>query len=110
MEDQVVKPNPEITSDDKLWAALSWLPVGPLYPVVAILMLLMEEKKNRPFVRYNAVLALATGAAFFALAIPTMGLAALGYLVFFYWAYQASQGQKVEIPFLSDWIKQQGWV
>ncbi len=108
--EESVQTNIEITSDDKLWAALSWLPLGPLYPLVAVLMLLMEEKRNNPFVRYNAVLALVTGVVLFVLAIPTMGLAAIGYLVFFYWAYQAAQGQTVQIPVLSDWIKEQGWV
>jgi hypothetical protein len=97
-------PQVEITADDRLWAALSWLPISPLYPVVAVLVLLMEEKKDRPFVRRNAVLALATGAILIPISIFTLGLGALGYLVFFWWAYQAYQGQDVEVPFVSEWI------
>lgn len=108
-QDQVVQTDKETTSDDKLWATLAWLPFSPLYPLVAILLLLMDEKKNRPFIRYNAVLSLATGVALLVLSIPTFGLATLGYLVFFYWAYQAAQGEIVQVPFLSDWIKEQGW-
>lgn len=94
-----------ITTDDRLWAALSWLPVSPLYPVVSILMLLMEEKKDRPFIRYNAILSLVTGAVLIPISVLTLGLGALGYLVFFWWAYQAYQGEKVRVPLISDWVE-----
>ena len=36
---------PDITSDDRLWSALGY----PI-PLIAIIVLLMEEKKNRPFI------------------------------------------------------------
>jgi uncharacterized membrane protein len=94
----------QVTSDDRLWAALSWIPVSPLYPLVALLMLLMEEKKTRPFIRQNAVLALVTGAVLIPVSIFTLGLGALGYLLFFWWAYQAYQGEDVHVPVVSDWI------
>ena len=100
----------EITSDDKLWAALSWIPVSPLFPLVSILMLAMEEKKDRPYVRYNAVLSLVTGLVLIPLSIVTLSLAAVAYLLFFWWAYQAYQGQVVHVPFLSDFVETQGWV
>ena len=99
----------EITSNDQMWAALSWIPVSPLYPILAIVALMMEDTKDRPFVRYNAVLAIATGAILIPLSFITCGLAALTFFVFFYWAYQAYQGQTVEIPVVSDWIRGQGW-
>ncbi|MBN1139264.1 MAG: hypothetical protein JXM73_21995 [Anaerolineae bacterium] len=99
----------EVTADDRLWAALSWIPVSPLFPLISILMLLMDEKKDRPFIRYNAVLSLAASVALMVLAIPTFGLAAIGFLLFFWWAYQSYQGQVVEIPVLSEWIREQGW-
>ncbi len=100
-------PEVETSSDDRLWAALSWLPVSPLYPIVAILMLLMEDKKNQPFIRQNAILALATGAILIPVSVLTLGIGAIGYLVFFYWAYQAYQGQEVRVPLVSDWIERQ---
>ena len=31
------------------------------------------------------------------------------WLVFLYWAYQAYQGQSVNIPVVTNFIKQQGW-
>jgi uncharacterized membrane protein len=100
------QPAEPLTSDDRLWAALSWLPISPLYPIVAILVLLLEEKKDRPFIRYNAILSLATGAILIPISIFTLGLGALGYLVFFWWAYQAYQGEKVQVPFVTDLIEQ----
>ncbi len=45
--------NSDLTSDDRLWALLSWL----FWPV-AVIMLLMDDKKTRPFIKYNAVLSL----------------------------------------------------
>jgi uncharacterized membrane protein len=99
----------QVTEDDKLWAALSWLPVSPLWPLVGILMLLVEGKKDRPFIRYNSVLSLVTGIALIPVSVVTMGLGAVGYLFFFYWAYQAYQGETVRIPWVSDWIRDQGW-
>jgi uncharacterized membrane protein len=97
----------EITADDRLWAALSWIPASPLYPIVAILVLLLEDKKDRPFIRHNATLSLITGVALIPVAVLTLGLGALLYLVFFWWAYQAYQGQKVRVPVISDWLDNQ---
>ena len=53
MEENMVPNTTEITDDDKLWALLSWI-TG----VVAIVALLMEDKKDRPFIKYNAVMSL----------------------------------------------------
>lgn len=100
----------DITNDDRLWAALSWIPVSPLWPIVSIVVLLMDDKQGRPFVRYHAIISLITGIALIPLSIVTCGLGALVYVVFFYWAYLAYQGQMVEIPVVSNWARQQGWV
>ena len=108
MQESVYQP--EITSDDRLWAALSWIPVTPLWPIFAIVALLMEDKKVRPFIRYNAVLSMITGLILIPLSIITCGCAALIYFVFFYWAYVAYQGETVEIPFVTDFAKNQGWL
>ena len=102
--------NLEITSDDRIWAALSWIPITPLWPIFAIIALLIEDKKDRAFIRYNAVLSIVTGVVLIPLSIVTCGCAALIYLVFFYWAFVAYQGQVVEIPFVTDFARNQGWV
>ena len=100
----------EITQDDRLWAALSWIPISPLWPVFAIVALVLEDKKDRQFIRYHAVLSLVMGVILIPLSIVTCGCAALVYVVFFYWAYLAYQGQTVEIPLVTDFARNQGWI
>ena len=107
MEKRYEMDRSEITSDDRLWAALSWLPFTPLWPLLAAVALLVEGTKDRPFIRYNAVLSIVTGVILIPLSMVTLGCAALLYLVFFYWAYQAYQGQEVQVPFVSDWVRKQ---
>lgn len=100
----------ETTSDDKLWAALSWVPA--IGPWVAIAMLLIEDKKNRPFIRYNAVNSLAVAAVIVVTSIVGIGLClgAIAFFAQFYWAYQAYQGITFEIPLVTDFVKKQGWI
>ncbi len=101
---------PETTSDDKLWAALAYV----FFPIVPIILFLMEDKKNRPFIRFHAVQSLAVGIILAILipiiAIPTFGCGSIVYFIMFYWAYKAYQGELVQIPFITDFIKNQGWV
>jgi uncharacterized membrane protein len=103
--------NPDVTSDDKLWAALGY-PIG----LIALIMLFMEDKKARPFIKYHAVQSLAANVAFVLISI-ILGITVVGalcapllWLVFFYWAYLAYQGQMFEIPLITNFIKGQGWV
>jgi uncharacterized membrane protein len=100
----------ETTQNDKLWAMLSWLPITPLWPVLAIVALLMENTKDRPFVRYHAIASIATGIAAVVITIVTFGLGSVLFLAFFYWAYKAYQGDMVNIPVVTNFIKNQGWV
>lgn len=98
--------NPDITSDDKLWAALSYIPF--VWPFIAIIMLLMDDKKNRPFIKFHAVQSLAVGVAAFLLSFLCVGI--LVYFYMLYVAYKAYQGEYVSIPVITDFIKKQGWV
>ncbi|MFQ5614092.1 MAG: DUF4870 domain-containing protein [Anaerolineae bacterium] len=103
--------NDDINSNDKLLAALSY-PIG----LVAIVILLVEDMKNRPFQKYHAVQALAVNVVIVILSIVlgwTVVLACvplLLWLVTFYWAYQAYQGQYFDIPGLTPFLKNQGWL
>ncbi len=100
----------DVTSNDRTWAALSWIPITPLWPILAIVALLMEDTKNRPFVRYHAITSIATGIVAAVLTIITLGLGAIIFLVFFYWAYKAYQGEMVEVPLVSNFVRSRGWV
>lgn len=101
----------DINDQDKLMSALSY-PIG----LVAIIILLVEDMKKRPFQKYHAVQALAVNVILIVLSIIlgwTVILACvplLLWLVTFYWAYKAYQGEYFEIPGLTNFLKGQGWI
>jgi uncharacterized membrane protein len=103
-----------ITDDDKLWALLSWI----FAPVVPIIVLLLEEKKGRPFIRYNAIQGLVAGVVGWIVAGILGSLTAcFGFLIypliwiyFIYLGIQAYNGTSVVVPVLTDFIKNQGWL
>jgi len=109
----IEQPTPlteEPTSDDKLWAALSYV----FSPIVPIILLLMEEKKARPFIKFHAVQSLAIGIVMI-IVVPivatfTLGCGSLLWLIMVYWAYKAYQGTMFDIPVVTNLIKNQGWV
>ncbi len=99
--------NSDLTQDDKLWALLSWI----FWPV-ALVMLLIDEKKNRPFIKYNAVLSLSLSVIAWGSSVIGIGLC-LGPLAFIYsivLGIQSFQGQWVKVPVLTDFAKKQNWV
>ena len=96
--------SPDVTSDDKLWAAL-----GYVIPLIAIVVLFMEDKKNRPYIKFNAVQSLVATVVLTVLTTITLGCGGILFLVMLWWAYQAYQGQDVKIPVISDFIRNQGW-
>lgn len=99
------------TSDDKLWAALAYV----FTPIIPIILLLLEDKKNRPFIKQHNMQALVWGVVFYIIVSVTsvflIGLCIwpLGLLAQLYWAYQAFQGKSVNIPVITDLVKNQGW-
>jgi uncharacterized membrane protein len=102
----------DITSDDKLWAALGY----PIF-IIAIIVLLMEEKKKRPFIKFHAVQALAVNIAIWAIGLiltfVTFGFGSLClpilWLATLFFAYEAYQGKYYEIPVVTNFIKGRGW-
>jgi uncharacterized membrane protein len=104
--------SPEITQDDKLWAAL-----GYIIPIISIILLFLEDKKNRPFIRFHAVQSIIFNIVLFVLifviSFITLGLGAicapLLWLVVFWPAYDSFQGHYTQIPVLTNFMKNQGW-
>jgi len=98
----------DISSDDKLWAALS-------YPIalVGIIALLMEDKKERPFIRFHAVQSIVFNVILLVviilLSIPTVGCVSLLWLITFWPAFDAYQGRYTRIPVITNFILKQGW-
>ncbi len=105
--------NPDITSDDKLWAALGY-PISPL----AIIALFMEDKKSRPFIKYHAVQSIAFNIVLYILitliVVVTFGFASICapifWLVVLWPAYMAFQGTYLEIPVLTNFVRNQNWL
>lgn len=102
---------PQVTSDDKLWAALAYV----FTPLVPIIVLLLEDKKSRPFIRAHNMQALVWGVIFYIIVSVSsaflIGLCLwpIGLLIQLYWAYKAYQGEFVEIPVITNIVKNQGW-
>ncbi len=126
--DQPGSPGPEDmpSSDDKLWAGLSYLSQFILPAVLPVILLLSEQTKREPFVREHAIQSLAlfvaaivyeiAAAAVWAIItaiVPflmciTWVIFLLPLIPFIYYGVQAFQGQRVEIPWLSNLLRQQG--
>jgi uncharacterized membrane protein len=115
--------NTDITSDDKLWAALGY----PIF-IIALVMLFVEGKKNRPFIKYHAVQALALNVVVWvveiilgilssALAAVTLGIGGVIscispvlWLLLLWPAVLAFQGKYFEIPVITKFLRDQHWV
>ena len=101
----------EITSDDKLWALLAYI----FAPLVSIIIMLMEDKKNRPFLRKHSAQALVLGIVGIVLTIVSWITIVLACLPMLWWVYliylgiQAYQGKDVNVPLVTDFVKNQGW-
>lgn len=96
--------NMDITSDDKLWVTLAYI----FSPLIPIILMLMEDKKNRPFIKANSAQALVLGVAQIVL-YAACGLGILVLIYQLYLAYQAYQGKTIEVPFVTNFVKNQGW-
>lgn len=101
----------DVNDRDKLMAALAY-PIG----LVALIILLVEDMKNRPFQKYHAVQALAINVIIIITSLIlgwTLFLACVPCLIWFatlYWAYRAYQGEYFEIPGVTNFLRGQGWL
>lgn len=102
--------NMEMTQDDKLFAMLSYAPLIGFW--VALYALLVEEKKNRPFIKYNAVQAMALYVALAISSIVVVGLcvAAVFWIYQIYLMVKVNKGETITVPFITDFCKKQGWI
>jgi uncharacterized protein len=102
----------DVTSDDRLWALLSYL----LTPLIPIIILLMEDKKNRPFIKAHYMQALVLGvvmviAGTILALIPIVGciVPVIWLIIVIIYAIKANKGEYVEIPVITNFVKNQGW-
>ena len=95
-----------ISSEEKVWAAVSYLWVGSLFALAA--------RKNNEYVRFHAN----QGVLLFAISLPTMFIPLLGWLINLVLGIlaiigivKALQGEKWVLPVGANWAKQLGdWV
>jgi uncharacterized membrane protein len=103
----------DITSDDKLWSALGY----PIF-LIALIMLLMEDKKKRPFIKFHAVQSLALNLVVWVIGVilsaVTIGFGAICLPIFWLlliWpAVLAYQGKYFDVPVIGKFIRNQHWV
>lgn len=112
MDQSGAVPQMDITDDDKLWALLSWI----IAPIVPIIVLLLEDKKARPFIKYNAMQALVVSVVAYVLS-SVLSFAFIGcitgpaaFIYFIYLGIQAYGGKVVTVPVVTDFCKNQGWL
>jgi uncharacterized membrane protein len=94
----------DVSDDDKLWALLAYV----LTPLIPIIIMLMADKKERPFLKAHNMQALIWGIILVVVGMVSSFLcgipALLLWLVGCYWGYQAYQGKLVEIPVISGLV------
>jgi uncharacterized protein len=110
---QQFSPN-DVSSDDRLWGLLSYI----ITPLVPIIILLMADKKDRPFLKAHTMQALILGIAeYIVVSIASViGLGILGCIVWIgvmviniLYALKANKGEVFEVPVITNFVKQQGW-
>jgi len=104
-------PSPEISDDDRLWAMLSYI----LSPIVPIILLLLPEKRERPFLKAHLAQSLVFGVAVYLISALFGGfilgtiVRIAGFVFKIIWGLAANRGEYVTIPVITDLCKKQGW-
>ena len=104
-------PSPEISDDDRLWAMLSYI----LSPIVPIILLLIPEKRERPFLKAHVAQSLVFGVAVYLISALFGGIILgtiiriAGFVFEIICGLAANRGEYVTIPVITDLCKKQGW-
>jgi len=104
-------PESEVTSNDRLWAMLSYI----FSPLVPIILLLIPEKRNRPFLKAHLAQSLVFGvvvyliSAIFDKSFLDTIIRIVGFVFEIIWGLAANRGEYVTIPVITDFCKKQGW-
>jgi uncharacterized protein len=100
------------TSDDRLWTLLGYI----LSPIVPIIVLLMPDKKARPFIKAHNTQALILGVIEWVINLVLTPVAFVGcitgviFLGINIWlAIRANRGEVFDLPVISNFVRQQGW-
>jgi uncharacterized membrane protein len=124
-----ITEDPSADSTDRTWGLIAYISQVVIPIIAPVLMLVIEPNKDRPFQRFHAVQSLgfvvavaiyevAAGIVYTLLSIITLGcLAAILWILFLlpvvpaiYYAYLAYQGRRFDIPYLTKFMRGQGWL
>lgn len=95
-----------LTSEQKLMATFGYVfsPIAPL-----IYLLVSKSLTNDPYLRLHMVQSLAAWVVVLIISTVTIGCGSILYFIFLYWGYKAWQGENIEIPVITNFVKNQGW-
>jgi len=102
----------DVTSDDRLWTLLGYI----FAPIIPIVVLFMEDKKNRPFIKAHNAQALALGVVEWVinvlLSFVVIGCitSVLTLILNIYLGIKANRGETFEIPVITNFVRNQGWM
>lgn len=105
-------PEPGVTSDDRLWVVLCFL----LAPILPLVTLFLDNKKDRPFIKYHTVptliLGVVEGIVVAILSwIPVVNcIVPFIYIINIIYAIKANKGVNIDIPVITQFAKGQGWL
>jgi hypothetical protein len=100
----------QISEKERWWAALSYC-FSPFIPAALLFIFDLDEL---PFLKSHIYQALVMGIIVIVLLplvlVSTFGLGGVFWLIMPYWSLKAYHGEQVTIPWVSELVKEQGWV
>jgi uncharacterized membrane protein len=96
-------------SDDRLWALIAYI----LAPWISIFMLVfMRDQKTSSFLNYHVIQALAWGISWIVLTALGVGICLFPLIIIYtvYLGIKAYRGEVFEIPLLTRFLLNMGWI
>lgn len=96
-------------SDDRIWALLAYI----FAPWVSLFMLVfMRNQKISPFLKLHTTQALVWGFSWIILSALGVGICLFPFVLIYsiYLGLKAYRGELIEIPFITSFIRNQGWI
>ena len=106
MYDPMLEAN---TSDDRIWATLAYI----FSPWISLFMLVfMKNQKTSAFLKYHSTQALVWGFSWIILSAFGVGICLFPFVLIYsiYLGIKAYSGELVQIPFVTNFIRNQGWI
>ena len=97
------------TSDDRLWALIIYI----LAPWISLFMLIfMRDQETSPFLSYHTIQALAWGVSWIVLTALGIGICLFPFIIIYsvYLGIKAYRGEVFEIPLLTRFLLNMGWI